>query len=183
MIDTPHPMNKQSLPAAPRPRWRALGTGPVFLLMAFGAGLLLGSLSNYWVWQWLENPWPFFGLLCPPLLGLVAGLLADDHCRYAWLRVLVASLLTWSGFILTFLVIAHLHWDQEVFTYMPTPPPEDPYCSPCLDFTPPPIWFSLQDFFVLGLMFVVSTALATNFVVKVVRWYSPRRPTLSSHSS
>jgi hypothetical protein len=149
----------------------------VWLLLAFGAGLLLGCLGNFLAWQWLENPWPFFGWLCPPLLGLVAGLLADSSRRYSWLRALVASLLAWSGFILTFLVIAHIRWDQQVFTYVPAPSPDDPYCSPCLDFTPPHIPFTLQGFFVLGLIYIVPVALVTNFVVKVVRWFSTRRST------
>jgi hypothetical protein len=63
MIDTPHHMNKQSLPAALR---RAPGAGPLRLLLAFGASLALGGLGDSLAWQWLENPWPFFDLLCPP---------------------------------------------------------------------------------------------------------------------
>lgn len=175
MIDTPPRRNKQSLPVALRPRWRVLGGGPVRLLLTFGAGLVLGGLGNYLAWHLLENPWPFFGWFCPPLLGLVAGLSDDGSRRHAWLRVLAASLLAWSGFILTFLVIAHIHWDQTVFTYVPTPAPEDPYCSPCLDFDVS-IRFSLQGFFVIGLFFVASVALVTHFVAKVVR----RRATLRS---
>ncbi len=179
MIDTSRPINTKSPPVSSQLLRSAPGGVPLRLLLAFVAGLVLGGLGNYLAWRWLENPWPFFGWFCPPLLGLVAGLIIDGRRRHAWLRAIAASLLAWSGFILTFLVIAHIHWEQQVFTYVPTPAPADPYCSPCFDFTPPPIWFSLQDFFVLGLVFVVPIALVTNVVMNAARRLSgPRSPRL-----
>ncbi len=182
MLDPLHPMNKEPLPASLQPLLCALSRSVARLLLTFSGGLGLGALGNSWGWNRLENPWPFFGLLCPLLLGLLAGLLGGGSQRHAWLRVLGASLLAWSGFFLTFLVFAQIHWFQMIYSTPPDPAANDPTCSPCFDFKVS-IGFSLQDFFPLGLVFVSLIALATTGVLKAACWFFPRRPTPPSHGS
>ncbi len=149
-------------------------TATLRLLIAFGGGLLLGTLGDALAWNRLENPWPYLGVFCPLLLGISVALTVGVRHRDACLSMVLASFLAWIGFYLTFIFIAfHGHPYQ-----MPNPPQADSSqadsdCSPCFssDFLS---GFLILAFFPVGPFFVLLIAFVTSSLVRFVCWRRAR---------
>jgi hypothetical protein len=128
------------------------------LLLVCGAGLGLGALGNALGWNQLANPWPYLGLLCPLLLGVVVALIAGVRTRPVWSGMLGASVLAWIGFYLVFLFIAfHIHPYNPP---EPSLPQNDQNCSPCFD-AALGTGLLMLAFFPIGLLMVGLMAVAT----------------------
>lgn len=137
------------------------------LLIAFGAGLVLGELGVILAWNRLDNPWPYLGLLCPFVLGIIGAMTVGIHTRRSFSRTLSVCTLAWIGFYITFIVIA---WRTNPYHFGGPPPPElyPDDCSPCFDFGDILLVPTLTIFFPIGLLFVTFVASITNRVLKIV---------------
>jgi hypothetical protein len=134
------------------------------LLVAIGAGLLLGALGDKLAWNRLENPWPYLGLLCPLLLGMIVGLTGGGR---DWPPV--PSVLAWTGFYLTFVFIPFQRHPYQVINPSPADAsPAGPFCSPC--FSPDSLLeVEIVFFWVVGLYYVPLIAFATSSLLKFAR--------------
>lgn len=130
-------------------------------------GSLLGEIGNLFSLNRLENPVLFLCLIAPLLLGISIALLANIHNPRPKLTILLACLLAWTGFYLTFLWLAFLSRPYSVINPTPLSPQMEQNCSPCF-YGDDILLFFMWLFAPIGLIFVALIAYLTHWISHVV---------------